>query len=73
MKQVEFDFSPRVYDDSALAKLRHLHERSAINKYDAPVLAPLVRCVISGAGVKVEELALIKRLIAKYGDLQRAI
>ena len=69
VKQVEFDFSPRVYDDPALAELLRLHERGAINKYDAPVLGPLVRSVLSGSGVKEEELATIKRLVVKYGNL----
>ena len=68
MKQVEFDFSPRVYDDPALTELCRLYERGVINKYDSPVLEPLVRNAISGAGVKEDELAMIKRLIAKYGS-----
>ena len=69
VKQAEFDFSPRVYDDPALAELHRLHQSNALNKYDAPVLEPLVRSINAGAGVKKEELALIKRLIAKYAVL----
>lgn len=68
VKQSEFDFSPRVYDDPALAQLLQLQERGAINKYDAPVLAPLIRNISAGAGVKEEELTVIRRLIAKYGN-----
>ena len=49
--------------------LLRLHERGAINKYDAPVLGPLMRSVLSGSGVKEEELATIKRLVVKYGNL----
>ena len=37
--------------------LLRLREHGAINKYDAPVLGPLVRSVLSGSGVKEEELA----------------
>lgn len=33
---------------------------------------PLVRSVVSGAGVKEEELATIQRLISKYGSLPQA-
>ena len=69
VKQGEFDFSARVYDDPALTELCRLHERGVINKYDSPVLAPLVRNVNAGVGVKESELVTIKRLIAKYGDL----
>ena len=69
VKQAEFDFSARVYDDPALTELCRLYERGVINKYDAPVLAPLVRNVSAGVGVKESELVTIKRLIAKYGDL----
>ena len=73
VRQSEFDFSPRVYDDPALAQLLQLHERGAINKYDAPVLAPLVRNISAGAGVKEEELTVIRRLIAKYGNRRARI
>ena len=68
MRQAEFDFSSRVYDDPALMTLLRLHEGGAINKYDAPVLEPLVQSIRAGAGVKDAELATIKRLIAKYGN-----
>ena len=70
VRQGEFDFSPRIYADPALPRLLRLHEHGAINKYDAPVLGPLVRTISAGAGVKEEELATIRRLVAKYGDLQ---
>ena len=70
VRQGEFDFSPRIYADPALPRLLRLHEHGAINKYDAPVLGPLVRTISAGAGVKEEELAIIRRLVAKYGDLQ---
>ena len=66
--QSEFDFSPRIHDDPALTKLRQLYERKALNKYDAPVLEPLARDIIAGAGVKEAELAMIRRLVGKYGD-----
>ena len=69
MGQIEFDFSLRVYDDPALAALLRLHERGVVNKYDGSVLEPLVQSVRSGAGVKESELATIKRLIAKYGNI----
>ena len=69
VKQAEFDFSPRVYDDPAFAQLLRLHERGVINKYDAPVLVPLVHNISTGSGVKEAELETIKRLIAKYGNL----
>jgi hypothetical protein len=49
-----------------LSKLLHLNESGLINKYDAPVLQPVVRNVIDGVGVKGDELALAHRLIAKY-------
>jgi hypothetical protein len=49
-----------------LIKLRRLHESGLINKYDAPVLQPIVSNVIDGVGVKDDELALVHRLIAKY-------
>ena len=66
--QSEFDFSPRIHDDPALTKLRQLYQRKALNKYDAPVLEPLARDIIAGAGVKEAELELIRRLVGKYGD-----
>ena len=69
--QGEFDFSPRIYDDPAIERLLRLHERGAINKYDAPVLEPIVQSIRSGSGVKEDELATIKRLIAKYAKLSR--
>ena len=68
VRQGEFDFSPRIYDDPALTKLRQLYERRALNKYDAPVLEPLARNVVAGAGVKEAELAKIRHLVEKYGD-----
>lgn len=69
MRQAEFDFSSRVYDDPVLMTLLRLHEGGAINKYDAPVLEPLVQSIRAGAGVKDAELATIKRLIVKYGNI----
>ena len=69
MRQAEFDFSSRVYDDPVLMTLLRLHESGAINKYDAPVVEPLVQSIRAGAGVKDAELATIKRLIAKYGNM----
>ena len=69
MRQAEFDFSSRVYDDPVLMTLLRLHEGGAINKYDAPVVEPLVQSIRAGAGVKDAELATIKRLIAKYGNM----
>lgn len=69
MRQAEFDFSSRVYDDPVLMTLLRLHEGGAINKYDAPVLEPLVQSIRAGGGVKDAELAAIKRLIAKYGNM----
>lgn len=69
MRQAEFDFSSRVYDDPVLMTLLRLHEGGTINKYDAPVLEPLVQSIRAGAGVKDAELAAIKRLIAKYGNM----
>ena len=68
-RQAEFDFTPRVFDDPALTALLLLQERGAINKYDTPVLEPLVQSISSGVGVKESELETIKRLIAKYGPL----
>ncbi len=68
MAQAEFDFAPRIFNHPALTELCRLYERGVINKYDSPVLEPLVRNAISGAGVKEDELAMIKRLIAKYGS-----
>ena len=65
-EQFEFDFSPRIHDHPDLSKLRDLHEKGAINKYDAPVLAPLVAKLLDGSGVKDEELATVRRLVAKY-------
>lgn len=64
--QSEFDFEPRIYQHLDLTKLLRLHERGTINKYDAPVLQPIVSNVIDGVGVKDDELALVHRLIAKY-------
>lgn len=72
-KQAEFDFTPRIYNDPALELLLQLHERNAINKYDAPVLAPLVRNIRAGAGVKEEDHSIIQRLIAKYSNLPKSI
>lgn len=69
MRQAEFDFSSRVYDDPVLMTLLRLHEGGAINKYDAPVLEPLVQSIRAGVGVKDAELTTIKRLIAKYGNM----
>lgn len=69
MRQAEFDFSSRVYDDPVLMTLLRLHEGGAINKYDAPVVEPLVQSIRAGAGVKDAELATIKRLIVKYGNI----
>lgn len=69
MRQAEFDFSSRVYDDPVLMTLLRLHEGGAINKYDAPVLEPLVQSIRAGVGVKDAELATIKRLIVKYGNI----
>jgi hypothetical protein len=68
MTQSEFDFSPRICQHPDLSKLLRLHERGLINKYDAPVLRPIVSNVIYGVGVKDDELALVHRLIAKYED-----
>ena len=68
MTQSEFDFTPRVCQHPDLTKLLRLHESSLINKYDAPVLQPIVSNVIDGVGVKDDELALVHRLIAKYED-----
>ena len=67
VRQGEFDFSPRIYADPALTKLRQLYECRALNKYDAPVLEPLARNVVVGAGVKEAELAKIRHLVEKYG------
>ena len=67
VRQGEFDFSPRIYADPALTKLRQLYERRALNKYDASVLEPLARDIIAGAGVKEAELAKIRHLVEKYG------
>ena len=64
--QAEFDFAPRIYNHPVLTALCDLHKRGAINKYDLPILEPLVRSAMSGAGVKESELATIRRLIAKY-------
>lgn len=64
--QSEFDFTPRICQHPDLIKLRRLHESGLINKYDAPVLQPIVSNVIDGVGVKDDELALVHRLIAKY-------
>ena len=72
MRQAEFDFSPRVFDDPAMAELLLLQERGTINKYDAPVLEPLVQSIRAGAGVKESELEKIKRLIAKYVNLPQS-
>lgn len=69
MRQAEFDFSSRVYDDPVLMTLLRLHEGGVINKYDAPVVEPLVQSIRAGAGVKDAELATIKRLIVKYGNI----
>ena len=66
MAQSEFDFTPRICQHPDLSKLMRLHESGLINKYDAPVLQPVVRNVIDGVGVKDDELALVHRLIAKY-------
>jgi hypothetical protein len=68
MTQAEFDFTPRVCQHPDLTKLLRLHESGLINKYDAPVLQPIVSNVIDGVGVKEDELALVHRLIAKYED-----
>ena len=68
VRQGEFDFSPRIYDDPALTKLRQLYQRKALNKYDAPVLEPLARDIVAGAGVEEAELAKIRHLVEKYGD-----
>lgn len=68
MAQCEFDFTPRISQHPDLIKLRRLHESGLINKYDAPVLQPIVSNVIDGGGVKDDELALVHRLIAKYED-----
>ena len=68
LRQAEFDFSTRIHDHPVLTKLRRLHDCGAINKYDAPILSPLVRNVVDGSGVKEEELLTIKRLISKYDD-----
>lgn len=68
MTQCEFDFTPRICQHPDLSKLIRLHESGLINKYDAPVLQPIVRNVIDGVGVKDDELALVHRLIAKYED-----
>ena len=66
MAQCEFDFTSRISQHPDLIKLRRLHESGLINKYDAPVLQPIVSNVIDGGGVKDDELALVHRLIAKY-------
>ena len=66
MAQCEFDFTPRICQHPDLSKLLRLHESGLINKYDAPVLQPIVSNVIDGVGVKDDELALVHRLIAKY-------
>ena len=66
MKQEEFDFAPRVYSHPVLDKLRHLHEKGMINKYDAPILIPFAGKVIAGEGVKEEELARIVSLVSRY-------
>lgn len=66
MSQVEFDFSPRIYDHPDLTVLCDLYKRGVINKYDMPILEPLAQGAISGAGVKGSELVTIRRLIAKY-------
>ena len=64
--QSEFDFEPRICQHPDLSKLLRLHESGLINKYDAPVLQPFVSNAIDGVGVKDDELALVRRLIAKY-------
>ena len=64
----EFDFTPRICQHPDLSKLLRLHESGVINKYDAPVLRPILSNVIGGVGVKDDELALVHRLIAKYED-----
>lgn len=66
MAQCEFDFTPRICQHPDLSKLMRLHESGLINKYDAPVLHPIVRNVIDRVGVKDDELVLVHRLIAKY-------
>ena len=66
MAQSEFDFSPRIYDHPDLTVLCDLYKRGAINKYDLPILEPLVQSAMGGAGVKEPELMTIRRLIAKY-------
>jgi hypothetical protein len=68
MAQCEFDFTPRICQHPDLSKLLRLHESGLINKYDAPVLQPIVSNAIDGVGVKDDELALVHRLIAKYED-----
>ena len=68
MAQCEFDFTPRICQHPDLSKLMRLHESGLINKYDAPVLQPIVSNVIDGVGVKDDELALVHRLVAKYED-----
>lgn len=67
MKQFEFDFSPRIQKHPDLDRLLRLYEAGEVNKYDYPVLAPLVQNVKSGIGVKEGELKVISRLVAKYG------
>ena len=66
MAQSEFDFSPRIYDHPDLTALCDLYKRGAINKYDLPVLEPMARAALGGAGIKETELETVKRLTAKY-------
>ena len=66
MAQVEFDFSPRIYDHPDLTALCDLYKRGVINKYDMLILEPMAQSAMGGAGVKEQELSTIRRMIAKY-------
>ena len=66
MKQVEFDFSRRIFSHPDLDRLRYLYGNGMINKYDAPILVPLARKAIDGEGVKEDELVKIGAMVSRY-------
>ena len=66
MKQDEFDFSVRVCSHPVLDRLCYLHRNGMINKYDAPILVPFAKKVISGEGVKTDDLERIGLSVARY-------
>lgn len=66
MKQDEFDFSVRVCSHPVLDRLCYLHRNGIINKYDAPILDPFAKKVISGEGVKETDLEKIDLMVSRY-------